>query len=48
MDTATIQQLIPQLFAITRQLEASAPGRHFTPDGHLIGSIGEVLAAAYY
>lgn len=48
MDTATVQQLVPQLFVITRQLEAAAPGRHFTPDGHLIGSIGEVLAAAQY
>lgn len=48
MDTATIQRLVPQLFAIARQLEAAAPGRHFTPDGHLIGSIAEVLAAAHY
>ena len=22
--------------------------RHFTPDGHLVGSIGEVLVASYY
>jgi hypothetical protein len=24
------------------------PGRRFTPDGHLVGSIGEVLATHYY
>lgn len=24
------------------------PGRHFTPDGHLVGSIGEVFAAERY
>ena len=24
------------------------PGRHFTPDGHLVGSIGETLAAYHY
>jgi hypothetical protein len=24
------------------------PGRHFTPDGHLVGSIGEALASHYY
>lgn len=23
-------------------------GRHFTPDGHMVGSIGEALAAYYY
>lgn len=23
-------------------------GRHFTPDGHMVGSIGEVLAAYHY
>ncbi len=26
----------------------SGPGRHFTLDGHLVGSIGEVMAAYYY
>lgn len=24
------------------------PGRHFTPDGHTVGSIGEALAAYHY
>lgn len=24
------------------------PGRHFTPDGHMIGSVGEVLAVEAY
>src|SRR5690554_3413292 len=24
------------------------PGRHFTPDGHLVGSLGECLAAYHY
>ena len=43
-----IKQLIPQLFAITAQLETAAPGRKFTPDGHTVGSIGEVLAACDY
>jgi hypothetical protein len=27
------------------ELEALYPGRKFTPDGHLVGSIGEVVAA---
>lgn len=29
-------------------LEGLFPGRHFTLDGHLVGSIGECLAAHYY
>jgi hypothetical protein len=48
METSLIKYLVPQLFAITAQLEAAAPGRKFTPDGHTIGSIGEVLAASDY
>ena len=48
MNTARIRELIPQLFAITAELEAAAPGRKFTPDGHTVGSIGEVLAASDY
>ena len=48
MDAAAIQQLIPQLYALVGQLEAAAPGRSFAPDGHLLGSIGESIAAARY
>ena len=28
-----------------KELERLYPGRRFTPDGHLVGSIGEVVAA---
>jgi len=45
MDAAEIQKLIPELHALIARFEAAAPGRHFTVDGHLVGSIGEVLAA---
>ncbi len=45
MDAAEIKKLIPELYAVVDRLEAAAPGRHFTVDGHLAGSIGEVLAA---
>jgi hypothetical protein len=48
VDSAEIKRLVPKLFAITAQLEAAAPGRKFTPDGHTVGSIGEVLAASDY
>ncbi|HRZ59074.1 MAG TPA: hypothetical protein P5163_00650 [Rubrivivax sp.] len=30
------------------ELERMFPGRHFTPDGHLVGSLGEALAAFHY
>lgn len=33
------------IFEAVRELEAHYPGRKFTPDGHLVGSIGEVIAA---
>ncbi|MGY8870740.1 MAG: DUF6998 domain-containing protein [Pseudomonadales bacterium] len=38
---------IRQIYAIVSELETMF-GRHFTPDGHMVGSIGEVLAAFYY
>ena len=33
---------------ISSELEQAFPDRKFTLDGHLIGSIGEVIAAYYY
>jgi hypothetical protein len=41
----TIAKKITELFAITKELEELYPGRKFTIDGHLVGSIGEVLVA---
>jgi hypothetical protein len=43
-----VPRLIRELYAIVAQLEAIFDGRHFTPDGHLIGSLGEALASHYY
>ncbi|MDD2861704.1 MAG: hypothetical protein PHI71_11645 [Acidiphilium sp.] len=34
-----------QIYEAVAQLERAYPGRKFTPDGHLVGSIGEVVAA---
>ena len=48
IDALAVLRLVPELFQITKALEAAAPGRHFTPDGHLVGSIGEAVAAARY
>lgn len=33
------------IYKATAELSALYPGRPFTPDGHLVGSIGEVVAA---
>ena len=43
-----VPQLVRQLYSVVADLEKLFPGRRFTPDGHLVGSIGEVLAAHYY
>ena len=43
-----VPKLVKQLYALVAEFEALFPGRHFTPDGHLVGSIGEVLAAHHY
>jgi hypothetical protein len=36
--------LIVRLYQIVDELEALFPGRSFTPDGHMVGSIGEAWA----
>jgi hypothetical protein len=46
--TKHIPALVARLYAIVSELEAHFPGRPFTPDGHLVGSLGEVLGAAHY
>jgi hypothetical protein len=33
------------IYNAVQELEALYPNRKFTPDGHLVGSIGEVIAA---
>ncbi|KXO97511.1 hypothetical protein HWD35_19225 [Tsukamurella tyrosinosolvens] len=45
MDRTT--ELVAQLHAITAEL-GEIHGRRFTPDGHLVGTLGEVLAASKY
>ncbi len=39
---------IKDLLYIVKNLETTFEGRRFTLDGHLIGSIGEIMAAYYY
>ena len=43
-----IAGIVRELYEITGRLEEMYPGRHFTPDGHMVGSLGEVVAADLY
>ena len=43
-----LEEKIRELYKITSELEDMYPGRKFTLDGHLLGSIGEVYAAEKY
>lgn len=36
---------VAKIYEAAAELAALYPGRPFTPDGHLVGSIGEVIAA---
>ncbi|ABG41141.1 conserved hypothetical protein [Paraglaciecola sp. T6c] len=48
MNHDKFQGLIKQLYSIVNELELMFPNRHFTPDGHMVGSIGECLVADAY
>jgi len=43
-----VPDLVRRLYSLVAEFEALFPGRRFTPDGHLVGSIGEVIAAHRY
>ncbi len=43
-----VGELLASLYDIVDRLEALFPGRKFTPDGHLVGSIGEVICARLF
>ena len=45
---AAIPNKVQRLINIVNELERDFPERHFTLDGHLVGSIGEVMAKYYY
>ena len=46
--TEHVPRLVRKLYAVVAEFTALFPGRAFTPDGHLVGTIGEVLAAYRY
>ncbi len=45
VDWQDVTALLETLYASVSRLERLFPGRKFTLDGHLVGSIGEVVAA---
>lgn len=48
MQIHQVPRLITKLYATVNELNSLFPDRPFTPDGHLVGSIGEVVAAFLY
>ncbi len=48
MDAKYFPELLKAIYDAVDGLEAMFPGRHFTPDGRMVGSIGEALAAPHY
>jgi hypothetical protein len=48
VDDRKFQNLIKDLYATVNELERMFPGRHFTPDGHMVGSIGECIVVDAY
>lgn len=48
MNHESFQRQVRALYQIVKELESMFPGRPFTPDGHMVGSLGECLAADAY
>jgi len=48
LDEAEFPALIQELYAVVGKLEEMFPGRPFTRDGHLVGSLAECYAEYYY
>lgn len=48
IDHDKFRTLLKQLYATVSEMETMFPGRHFTPDGHMVGSLGECLVADAY
>lgn len=44
----TIDNMLRELYSIKKALELQYPERQFSLDGHLIGSVGEVLVSETY
>lgn len=46
--TTRTSELVEELHKVIEELERLHPGRRFTPDGHLVGSLGEAAAEAMF
>lgn len=46
--THRVPELVGRLYALVAEFETLFKPRKFTPDGHLVGSLGEVIAARRY
>lgn len=47
-DLESVRSIVKDIYHAVSQLEDLYPGRRFTPDGHMVGSLGEVVAAERY
>lgn len=43
-----LRSIVRDIYHAVAELEGLYPGRRFTPDGHMVGSLGEVVAAERY
>ena len=48
LDDKRFPEVIKEVYSLVAELEAMFPGRPFTPDGHMIGSLAECFAEYYY
>ena len=48
MDKKRFPKIIENIYKNVAELEKMFPGRPFTPDGHMVGSIGECIVVHYY
>jgi len=48
LDEERFPELIRSLYEIVAELQTMFPGRKFTPDGHMVGSLAECYAAYRY
>ena len=48
MNHEHFQNQVKNIYKAVKELEKMFPGRPFTPDGHMVGSLGECLVADAY
>lgn len=48
LDENRFPEMIRELYKLVAKLEAMFPGRRFTPDGHIVGSLAECFTEHYY